>query len=76
DHHPDLPGNLIHPDDFEGFLRAREALQNELDDYEVPSAVRLLAPDGAWVPVRFRLRRYPGAVGSQLLVGRFAPVVG
>ncbi|MGC4960778.1 GAF domain-containing protein [Gordonia sp. DT101] len=73
DHHPDLPGNLIHPDDCAEFLRAREALQNELDDYEVPTPVRLLAPGGAWAQVRFRLRRYPGAVGNQLLVGRFAP---
>ncbi|MYR07673.1 hypothetical protein GTV32_15770 [Gordonia sp. SID5947] len=73
-HHTDLPGNLIHPDDFGEFLRARERLGNGLDDYEVPSAVRLLAPDGSWVHVRFRLRCYPGAVGEQLLVGRFARV--
>ena len=74
--HPDapLPGNLINPESFDEFARAKKVLEAGQDDLEIPMVVELLGPDGNWVRVRFHIRRYPGAVGSLLHIGRFVPL--
>lgn len=69
-----LPGNLVHPDDWHEFARARKVLEAGQDDLELPFVARLLNNQGGWTQVRFSLRRYPGAVGQVLHIGRFSPV--
>lgn len=69
--HSDTPGSLIRPEDYGEFLRAREVLKAGQDELEIPITAELLGADGGWVKVRFTLRRYPGAVGSLLHIGRF-----
>ncbi|MEH6796386.1 MAG: hypothetical protein V7694_19855, partial [Rhodococcus sp. (in: high G+C Gram-positive bacteria)] len=69
-----LPGNLINPEFFDEFARAKKVLEAGQDDLEIPMVVELLGRDGNWVRVRFHVRRYPGAVGSLLHIGRFVPL--
>lgn len=64
-------GNLIHPEYWPDFSRARKLLRAGQDAMEIPFTCRLLGADGGWVKVRFILRRYPGAVGELLHIGRF-----
>ncbi|MCG7635279.1 DUF5593 domain-containing protein [Gordonia McavH-238-E] len=70
--HSEIVGNLVNPEHFGEFVRAREVLKAGQDELEIPMVVELLGHDGQWVKVRFHLRRYPGAVGSLMHIGRFS----
>lgn len=70
--HSEIAGNLVNPEHFGEFLRAREVLKAGQDELEIPMVVELLGRDGRWVKVRFHLRRYPGAVGTLMHIGRFS----
>ncbi len=69
--HARLPGNLINPEFFDEFIRAKKVLEAGQDDLEIPMVIEMLGREGDWVRVRFHIRRYPGAVGSLLHIGRF-----